>query len=162
MRDAFGGAFMIRLFLVFIFIYMFFTAIALNYAKAFKVKNRVIDYLEDYEIISISEMTAYEYETMEDFFEVNILGDLQYRVPTERMKCEGMTYCANGIKIVQVDARDTKSDNLGVYYKVSTEFTWDIGFLKKIVELGRNKQDGETSSGIWEISGETRMIISEQ
>ena len=38
MRDAFGGAFMIKLFLVFILIYVCFIALALNYAKAFKVK----------------------------------------------------------------------------------------------------------------------------
>ena len=38
MRDAFGGAFMIKLFLVFLAIYIGFTAVAVNYAKAFKVK----------------------------------------------------------------------------------------------------------------------------
>ena len=46
MRDAFGGAFMIKLFLVFIIIYVSFTALALNYAKAFKVKNKIIEYIE--------------------------------------------------------------------------------------------------------------------
>ena len=50
MRDAFGGTFMIQVFLVFILIYISFTALALNYAKAFKVKNKVIDYLENTEI----------------------------------------------------------------------------------------------------------------
>ena len=38
MRDAFGGTFMIQIFLVFILIYISFTALALNYAKAFKAK----------------------------------------------------------------------------------------------------------------------------
>ena len=38
MRDAFGGTFMIQVFLVFILIYISFTALALNYAKAFKAK----------------------------------------------------------------------------------------------------------------------------
>ena len=165
MKDAFGGAFMIRLFLVFIFIYMFFTAIALNYAKAFKVKNRVIDYLEDNEIVSISNMNAAQYEQMEEFFEINILGDLQYRVPRTQMNCnssQNVVYCDNGIKIIQIDASDTKSDNLGVYYKVSTEFTWNLGFLKSLTTLGDNSNSNtEISKGIWEISGETRMIISE-
>ena len=164
MKDAFGGAFMIRLFLIFIFIYMFFTAIALNYAKAFKVKNRVIDYLEDYEIISISNMNAAQYEQMEEFFEINILGELNYRIPREQMKCNSSpneVYCDNGIKIVQIDASDTKSDNLGVYYKVTTEFSWNLGFLQKLTALGSSKKDGSVSAGIWEISGETRMIISE-
>ena len=40
MRDAFGGAFMIKIFIIFIFVYICLTAMALNYAKAFKVKIR--------------------------------------------------------------------------------------------------------------------------
>ena len=58
MRDAFGGAFMIKIFLIFIIVYVCFTALALNYAKAFKVKNAIIDYLEDKEIGSIKNMSA--------------------------------------------------------------------------------------------------------
>lgn len=49
MRDAFGGAFMIKLMLIFLVIYVCFIAIALNYAKAFKAKNGIIDYIERYE-----------------------------------------------------------------------------------------------------------------
>ena len=49
MRDAFGGAFMVKLMLVFLVIYVCFIAIALNYAKAFKAKNGIIDYIERYE-----------------------------------------------------------------------------------------------------------------
>ena len=37
MRDAFGGEFMLRIFLIFILIYILFTAVVLNYAKAFKL-----------------------------------------------------------------------------------------------------------------------------
>ena len=48
MRDAFGGAFMLKLALVFIIIYVSFMAIALNYAKAFRVKNGVINIIEQY------------------------------------------------------------------------------------------------------------------
>ena len=48
MRDAFGGSFMIMIFLVFIMVYISFTAVALSYAKAFKVKNAVIDFTEKF------------------------------------------------------------------------------------------------------------------
>ena len=47
MRDAFGGAFSIQIFLIFILIYVSFIAVSLNYAKAFKVKSAIIDYIED-------------------------------------------------------------------------------------------------------------------
>jgi len=46
MRESFGGAFMIKLVLVFIIIYVSFMAVAVNYAKAFRVKNQIINILE--------------------------------------------------------------------------------------------------------------------
>lgn len=46
MRESFGGAFMIKLVLVFIVVYISFMAVAINYAKAFRVKNQVINILE--------------------------------------------------------------------------------------------------------------------
>ena len=54
MRDAFGGVFMIRLFLVFIVIYVAFTAVSLNYAKAFRIKNEIISFIEENEITSLN------------------------------------------------------------------------------------------------------------
>ena len=165
MRDAFGGAFMIRLFLVFIFIYMFFTAIALNYAKAYKVKNRVIDYLEDNEIGTIRDMNAEEEKQMEDFFEMVILDDLNYRVTEAQMKCDGEyqeVYCSHGIKIDQIDPKNIRSDNMGTYYHVETYFTWNLGFLTKLLALGSNNPNGDVSRGVWTISGETRTIIKKQ
>lgn len=49
MREAFGGTFMLKLALVFIIIYISFMALALNYAKAFRVKNGVINIIEQYQ-----------------------------------------------------------------------------------------------------------------
>lgn len=49
MRESFGGAFMINLVLIFIVIYISFMAVAVNYAKAFRVKNNVINILEQYQ-----------------------------------------------------------------------------------------------------------------
>lgn len=51
MRESFGGAFMIKLILVFIVIYVSFMAVAVNYAKAFRVKNGVINILEQNQFI---------------------------------------------------------------------------------------------------------------
>lgn len=49
MRDAFGGAFSIKLMLVFLMLYVAFICVALNYARAFRVKNRIINIIEQYE-----------------------------------------------------------------------------------------------------------------
>lgn len=52
MREAFGGTFTIKLMLIFLAIYIAFIAVALNYAKAFRVKNKIIDIIEQSEGIS--------------------------------------------------------------------------------------------------------------
>lgn len=156
MRDAFGGAFMIKLFLVFIIIYVGFTAIALNYAKAFKVKNEVIEYLESEEITNIGSMPASQFDKMNEYFEKDILGKMNYRhEPT----CEPKyLYCKNGIVIEEGGkAQNTE----GVYYKVSTYFGWSIPFINKLLALDNKSNDGKVANGEWEISGETRIIVKE-
>jgi len=49
MRDAFGGAFSIKLILVFLILYISFICVAINYSRAFRVKNRIINIIEEYE-----------------------------------------------------------------------------------------------------------------
>ena len=49
MRDSFGGAFMLNLMMIFIVIFVSFMAVALTYAKAFRVKNGIINRLEQYQ-----------------------------------------------------------------------------------------------------------------
>ena len=49
MRDAFGGAFSIKLMLIFLMLYVAFICVALYYARAFRVKNRIINIIEQYE-----------------------------------------------------------------------------------------------------------------
>ncbi len=58
MRDAFGGVFMMRLMLVFIVIYVAFTAVSYKYAKSFRIKNSVIDFVEQNQIIDIANFFA--------------------------------------------------------------------------------------------------------
>ena len=174
MRDAFGGAFMIRLFLVFVCIYMFFTAIALNYAKAFKVKNKVIDYLEDNEIYNVGQLNVEEADAMSEYLEKELLGKLNYHAETSVMDCQdvskdacsepngiGVVYCQNGIKITQYCPSSVNRNKLGTYYRVDTYFTWSLPFLKQLMALSNSGPNGDVASGIWKISGETRTIVKQ-
>ena len=43
MRDAFGGTFVIKLIIIFIVLYVSFMAVAMQYAKTFRVKNLIIN-----------------------------------------------------------------------------------------------------------------------
>lgn len=49
MRDAFGGAFSIQLMLIFLVLYVSFICVAINYARAFRVKNEIINIVEQNE-----------------------------------------------------------------------------------------------------------------
>ena len=165
MRDAFGGSFMIKLFIVFIIIYAGFTAIALNYAKAFKVKNKVIEYLEDNEVTDISKMNAREWNTMDSYFEKELLGDMNYHgtISCDTKKTSDpdliitVQYCNNGIKIEK--NHYNKSNKEGDYFTVYTTFGWSIPFLNKLLQI--NNQDGAVQTGTWIIKGETRTIVNE-
>ena len=179
MRDAFGGSFMLMIFIVFIFIYICFTAVSLNYAKAFKVKNAIISYLEESEIEDLDGMTATELQAFENFIDKEIVGNKNYDMsrynicqedfPIEdgssRIKKDesgeriiGRCYYA-GIQI-----RESEQDERtgGYYYTVSTYLGWDIGFLSKLASLNGNRSDPETGkvTGTWRISGQTRLIVN--
>lgn len=56
MKEATGSTFMIYVFLIFLAVYITFLAVALNYAKAFRVKNSVIDIIEQNEGMSNDEL----------------------------------------------------------------------------------------------------------
>ncbi len=163
MRDAFGGEFMIRLFIVFIVIYVVFISLALNYAKAFKVKNLVIGYLEDNEITNIENMSAVAKTAMIDYFQKEIVGGLNYIRPTN-ISCLSEEKCLNfediGISIKEVKPTSTHTNKKGVYYKVTTYFGYDLRFFNLLLAQDGNKEDDKTL-GVWQISGETRLILSE-
>lgn len=167
MRDAFGGAFMIKLFLIFIFIYICFTAVALNYAKAFKVKNTIIDYLESNEITDLNSLTAKELNVMNEFFEEEILGNMNYNV-SEHNICAGIDtkdYTGKTVALCHESGIVIRQNNdvintEGVYYTVSTYVGWTVPFLNKLLELnGNNNKEQDTVSGLWRISGETRVVV---
>ena len=160
MRDAFGGAFMIKIFLIFIIVYVCFTALALNYAKAFKVKNKIIDYLEDAEISTKTDMTAAAFEEMEKYFEEEIYNEMNYRA--EVTCTSSSVYCKNGVRVEQIDAT-TRYGTKAVYYKVTTKVGWSIPFINKILALDKGEGKGAgVTSGNWTISGETRIITSNE
>ena len=168
MRDAFGGAFMIKVFLVFIAIYIGFTAVALNYAKAFKVKNKVIEYLESSEIANLDNLDVKQKTAMEDFIETELLGNMNYNVSDLNI-CDGVklkndagrtiAYCHKSGIVIKEQASATNTE--GVYYKVETYLGWSIPFLNGLLSLNGNNQSQEVPIGVWQISGETRLIVNQ-
>ena len=162
MRDSFGGVFMIRLFLVFIFIYVAFSAVSINYAKAFKLKNSIISFIEENEIISLNDMQKYETELN------TILKKSQY---TDKV-CnngngpiqseEGITngYCYNGIVIGIKSTETIEGKNSTIIkYNVYTYADWNLGIINKIFLFNGERENKQPYvSSTWEIVGEAVVV----
>lgn len=163
MRDAFGGVFMTNLLLVFIFIYVAFTAVSLNYAKAFRVKNSVIDFIEKNEIIDLNSRNF----TNKTEQLSTILINANYNktcnngngsIVTEAGKSG---YCYNGIVIIKDREENVfeGSNSKNIYYKVLTYADWNLGALNKLLSLGGKGEDSQDAvSGTWEIIGEAKVV----
>ena len=165
MRDSFGGVFMIRLMLVFIFIFVAFTAVSLNYAKSFRVKNKVIDFIEHNEITELSGKNFTNNISKLD----GILKSSDYNktcekgdgaIKSKEGKVEG--YCYKGIVILkdkEEKIEGTKSKS--IHYQIITYADWNLGALNKLLVLGGQSENSESYvNGTWTIKGTAKVIAN--
>ena len=158
MRDAFGGVFMIRLLLVFIVIYVAFTAISLNYAKAFRIKNKVIDFVEQEQLLSINDLDAGNGKKLAKLDD--ILDTANYNKTCTngngiitKAAGESPAYCYRGIVIEQTEVKQSS-----VTYNIYTYADWNLGTLNMILALGGESQNSRNIvNGAWEISGQAKV-----
>lgn len=111
MRESIGGAFLLKLVVIFIVIYNSLLAIAINYAIAFRVKNQIINLLEQYEGCSNVGNRISNY--------VNSVGYYRAATPTE--------------KSYRVEAHTTP--NRGTYYTVTTFIKFDFPFIRNMFRI---------------------------
>jgi len=161
MRDAFGGVFMIRLFIVFIFIYVAFAALSLNYAKAFRVKNSIISFVEENEIIDLRSINNVDKLD-------KILQNANYNKECTKgngtiksVEGKNIGYCHNGIVILKQNEETiagTKSKVIN--YEIITYADWNLGPLTKILALGGQQPNKDSYvDGTWEIIGEAKVVL---
>ncbi len=144
MRDAVGGSFMIKLLLVFLAVYAIFIAIAINYAKAFRVKNKILDIIEQNEGIDPTNNSDPAKQKINDYMNsisynvINSNSDIVDRVEND---CSGydFTDTVRGYCIHKVTYGEAS------YYKVRTFVTINIPLVRNL-------------SFTIPISGETRKI----
>lgn len=159
MRDAFGGTFMIQILLVFIIIYVGFIGIAINYGRAFRVKNLVIDYLEEAQISNLAQ--ANNVEDVEEGIR-KILNNANYNLSAVCVYFENNTpneKCVNGVVIQQNDV-GKKNGVTHVYYTVNTYIGYNLGFLNSLLSLTRDKSKDPIPPGYFKISGETKVLVT--
>lgn len=177
MRDAFGGVFTMNFLLVFLFIFVAFTAVSLNYAKAFKVKNAVIDFVEQNEIHSLNAVYINDKLSGLD----SIIERMDYNIECTNMGLdEGQIiddekvvgYCYKGIALFLKNTEEINSINnetkenekvaTKITYIVTTKANWDLGALNKILALGGKQENSKGYiRGSWTVNGEANVVIQE-
>mgnify|MGYP003291539023 CR=1 FL=1 len=124
MKEGIGGTFMIYVFLVFLAVYITFLAVAFNYARAFRVKNKVIDIIEQNEGMDFTDIS--DDSTLGQI--ENYLGQVSYVVTgIDRNDCPTTEY--NYINDERGYCIQEVSGTNGEYYKVKTFIKLEIPFL---------------------------------
>lgn len=161
MRDAFGGVFMIRLFLVFIVIYVAFAAVSLNYAKAFRIKNKIIDLVETNEIIDLASLNNDAFRTKLD----TILNNSNYSKVCKNQEIkadsgEVIGYCYRGVVFtIESSTKLAGTNSTIIKYNIYTYADWNLGSLNKLLALsGQNEKGNQFVSGSWVIEGQAKVV----
>ena len=109
MREAIGGTFLVKLLMMFLVLYVIFIAMALNYAKAFKAKNSIVDFIEKYEgynNLSKPEIDNY-IQNLTYQVSAQTLASYQSSAPgafpdITELKCDPLGYC---IEVYEEDGK---------------------------------------------------------
>lgn len=134
MRDAVGGAFMIKLLLVFLAVYTIFIAIAINYAKAFRVKNKVLNIIEQNE--GIKDLSKNVNTSDASIVQIGTyMNDISYKIDknTADKKCKEKY--GNGDEVFVGDqgyciVAVNDNDHDALYYRVTTFVTISIPVVR--------------------------------
>ncbi len=134
MKEAVGGTFMIYVLLIFLAVYITFLAVALNYAKAFRVKNSIIDIIEQNEGMDESDFNSREgniktgvtgqiNQKLNDYnYFINLNNDQVNSYCGKEENHFGLGYCIN-----------SKTNDLGrEYYQVVTFVQIKFPFLDNL------------------------------
>ena len=146
MRDAFGSTFMFRLIIIFIVVYVTFATIAVSYAKTFRIKNQLIDIVEQNQL-DFSEGINQRNSSIIDSF----LNDFNYHYGTDNnviqtCKGSGGFLTDNGACIKKInDSSDSHSGT--VYYLVTVYMVVHVPVIDYSVVIpisGRTKDYSRT------------------
>lgn len=117
MREAIGGALLIKLVMFFIVIYVCFLAIAINYSITFRVKNQIINLIEAYE----------GYDLAKSQIESYIANVGYYRTSVGNVSIDAS--CDNGYCIEEL------TSERGKYYRVTTYVSFDFPIIGQITNF---------------------------
>lgn len=136
MREAIGNSFVFNLVIIFIIIVALILVGSLSYTKAFKVKNKLINAIEETKGFNGTTVTNIE----------ESLSKIGYRINTSNKSCPASKSSNCEVaKISKIDTTGFKSDyrycvyscktSRGVYYRVTSFMYFDIPIINDMLEF---------------------------
>ena len=120
MQEAFGGTFMLKLFMIFFIIYISIIGVALNFAKIYRIKNNVINILEQSQYNTANSEQVFE--KLEKYLDAVPYGSKNYFLFNNNFnsKCSGGVerFKDLGIFVVQKGESDKPYYSVTIYYVV--------------------------------------------
>lgn len=151
MRDAFGGVANLVIIVVFLTLVSGYLAFNVNYTKAFRVKNKIISTIEEYEGVCSPKEPG-------DACNLKIqsyMNSLGYNAPNLNLPSEdgwncgdGAGYCIKKVDMDKVQLGSTQDTKDRAYFKVVTQINIDIPIINKIMP----------GLKIFQITGDTKPI----
>ena len=144
MRDAFGGIVNITMIVVFLVIVSGYLAFNVTYTKAFRMKNKIITTLEQYEGCDGNNLAKCDTELS------NYAKSIGYN--TEKPNIEGSSlssdvHCSDR-GYCWVREKSGSGDNTKYYFKVVTQIYIEIPIINKIM----------TNMQVFRLTGNTKLI----
>ena len=121
MRDAYGGTFMIEIMMVFVVLFVSFTAVIVNVAKTFRIKNELINIIEQdggYNTKAESDISSYF-----DTTSYQLIGDRPSSC-SDNKYWHDSKYCVTPLP----DENNTEYYKVTVYVSISLPI-FDLSFI---------------------------------
>lgn len=118
MRESYGNTLLITVMMIFVVMMVSFTAVIVNIAKTFRVKNQIIDYVEQYKYGS----GTTDGECIDKIDQY--LSETGYQIINEKIGCTGEKdyWGSKGYCISSVGSGDNTYYKITVYVSVSLPF----------------------------------------
>ena len=143
MKEAFGTAYVVNFVIIFVILFIFFFVAGMSYTKAFKIKNRIVDIIEENECYS-EDATCTSKEQID-----KILSDAGYRVTKSIPDCKQI----DNAKLLTTTTKDfnycvykVDTTSKGSYYKAAAFMYYEIpviGVHMQFPVYGETKVMGE-------------------
>ena len=143
MKEAFGTAYVVNFVIIFVILIIFFFVAGMSYTKAFKIKNRIVDIIEENECYS-EDATCESKEQIDD-----ILNEAGYRVTNLKPNCktiQGARLLTTTTNTFNYCVYKVDTTSKGSYYKAAAFMYYEIpviGVHMQFPVYGETKVMGE-------------------